>query len=181
MNYTIFMPQNLTDTFHAIVDTVSCIMHYGFDILADVFGYYCGIIGLKFQFYATNSLYSIYYHGFFVTLWRNRNQSVCRHNVNLEVHSILCPTLWNFDNFTNQWRGQVEKVLPWIRIIVTRYTFKVRLYLSWFVIGQSKASQVSRIWWGLTSFYGYRKKYYTIKNIRKWQRYFYYLFCLSSQ
>ena len=29
MNYTIFMPQTLTDTFHAIVDTVSCIMHYG--------------------------------------------------------------------------------------------------------------------------------------------------------
>ena len=43
------MPQTLTDTFHAIVDMVSCIMHYGFDILADVFGYYCGIIGLKFQ------------------------------------------------------------------------------------------------------------------------------------
>ena len=44
------MPQTLTDTFHDIVDIVSCIMHYGFDILADVFGYYCGIIGLKFQF-----------------------------------------------------------------------------------------------------------------------------------
>ena len=89
---------------------------------------------------------------FFVSLPSIRNKCVCRHNINLEVHSILCPTLWNFDNFTNQWRGQVEKVLPWIRIIVTRYTFKVRLYLSWFVIGQSKASQVSRIWWGLTSF-----------------------------
>ena len=44
------MPQSLPDTFHAIVDTVSCIMHYGFDILADVFGHYGGIIGLKFQF-----------------------------------------------------------------------------------------------------------------------------------
>ena len=32
MNYTIFMPQTFTDTFHAIVDTVSCIMDYGFDI-----------------------------------------------------------------------------------------------------------------------------------------------------
>ena len=42
------MPQTLADTFHAIVDTFSCIMHYGFDILADVFGYYGGIIGLKF-------------------------------------------------------------------------------------------------------------------------------------
>ena len=50
MNYTIFMPQSLPDTFHVIVDTVSCIMHYGFDILADVFGHYSGIIGLKFQF-----------------------------------------------------------------------------------------------------------------------------------
>ena len=36
MNYTIFIPQILTDTFHAIVDTVSCIMHYEFDILSDV-------------------------------------------------------------------------------------------------------------------------------------------------
>ncbi|WP_417150186.1 hypothetical protein [Prevotellamassilia timonensis] len=36
MNYTIFMPQALTDTFHAIVDTASCIMHYGFDMLSDV-------------------------------------------------------------------------------------------------------------------------------------------------
>ena len=44
------MPQSLPDTLHAIVDTVSCIMHYGFDILADVFGHYGGIIGLKFQF-----------------------------------------------------------------------------------------------------------------------------------
>gem|GEM_PF-2458725 len=56
MNDTIFMPQTLTDTFHAIVDTVSCIMHYGFGILADVFGYYSGIIRLNFLFYATNSL-----------------------------------------------------------------------------------------------------------------------------
>ena len=32
MNYTIFMSQTLTDTFLVIVDTVSCIMHYGFDI-----------------------------------------------------------------------------------------------------------------------------------------------------
>ena len=30
------MPQTFTDTFHAIVDTVSCIMRYGFDILSDV-------------------------------------------------------------------------------------------------------------------------------------------------
>mgnify|MGYP006950720225 FL=1 len=45
------MPQTLADTFHAIVDTVSCIMHYGFDILADVFGHYGGIIGLNFQFF----------------------------------------------------------------------------------------------------------------------------------
>ena len=37
MNYTIFTPQTLTDTFHVIVDTVSCIMHYGFDILSDVY------------------------------------------------------------------------------------------------------------------------------------------------
>lgn len=51
MNYTIFMPQSLPDTFHAIVDTVSCIMHYGFDILADVFGNYSGIIGLKSLFF----------------------------------------------------------------------------------------------------------------------------------
>ena len=50
MIYPIFMPQTFTDTFHAIVDTVSCIMHYGFDILSDVFGHYNGIIGLKFQF-----------------------------------------------------------------------------------------------------------------------------------
>ncbi len=28
MNYTILMQQTLTDTFHTIVDTVSCIMHY---------------------------------------------------------------------------------------------------------------------------------------------------------
>ena len=56
MNYIIFMLQTFTDTFHVIVDTVSCIMHYGFDILPDVFGHYSGIIGLKFQFYATNSL-----------------------------------------------------------------------------------------------------------------------------
>lgn len=39
MNYTIFMSQTLTDTFHAIADTVSSIMHYGFDILSDVFGH----------------------------------------------------------------------------------------------------------------------------------------------
>lgn len=51
MNYTIFMQQTLTDTFHVIVDTVSCIMHYGFDILADVFGNYSGIIGLKILFF----------------------------------------------------------------------------------------------------------------------------------
>ena len=50
------MTQTLTDTFHAIADTVSRIMNYGFDILSDVFGHYNGIIGLKFQFYATNSL-----------------------------------------------------------------------------------------------------------------------------
>lgn len=36
MIYTIFMSQTFTDTFHAIVDTVSCIMRYGFDILSDV-------------------------------------------------------------------------------------------------------------------------------------------------
>lgn len=41
------MPQTFTDTFHAIVDTVSCIMHYGFDILSDVFGHYNGIIVVK--------------------------------------------------------------------------------------------------------------------------------------
>ena len=45
------MSQTLTDTFHVIIDTVSCIMRYGFDILADVFGHYNGIIGLKFQFF----------------------------------------------------------------------------------------------------------------------------------
>ena len=55
MNYTIFMSQTLADTFHAIVDTVSCIMHYGFDILSDVFGHYSGIIRLKFQFYETDN------------------------------------------------------------------------------------------------------------------------------
>ena len=55
MNYTIFIPQTLTDTFHAIVATVSCIIHYGFDILSDVFGHYNGIIRLKNLFYATNS------------------------------------------------------------------------------------------------------------------------------
>ena len=51
MNYTIVMQQTLTDTFHVIVDTVSCIMHYGFDILSDVFGHYNGIIGLKILFF----------------------------------------------------------------------------------------------------------------------------------
>ena len=30
------MSQTLPDTFHVIVDTVSCIMRYGFDILSDV-------------------------------------------------------------------------------------------------------------------------------------------------
>ena len=50
------MPQTLTDTFRAIVDTVSCIMHYGFDILADVFCHYNGIIGLKFQFFSNREL-----------------------------------------------------------------------------------------------------------------------------
>ena len=50
------MPQSLPDTIHAIVDTVSCIMHYGFDILADVFGHYGGIIGLKFQFFSNREL-----------------------------------------------------------------------------------------------------------------------------
>ena len=44
------MPQTFTDTFHVIVDTISCIMHYGFDILADVFGNYSSIIRQKFQF-----------------------------------------------------------------------------------------------------------------------------------
>lgn len=44
------MPQTFTDTFHAIVDTISCIMHYGFDILADVFGNYSSIIRQKIQF-----------------------------------------------------------------------------------------------------------------------------------
>lgn len=44
------MPQTFTDTFHAIVDTVSCIMHYCFDILADVFGNYSSIIRQKIQF-----------------------------------------------------------------------------------------------------------------------------------
>lgn len=48
--------KTFTDTFHAIFDTVSCIMHYGFDTLSDVFGLYSSIIRLKFQFYATNSL-----------------------------------------------------------------------------------------------------------------------------
>ena len=43
------MPQSLPDSFHAIVDTVSCIMNYGFDILSDVFGHYNGIIGLKLE------------------------------------------------------------------------------------------------------------------------------------
>ena len=54
------MPQSLPDTFHAIADTVSCIMHYGFDILSDVFGHYGGIIGLKFQFFTkpiTNNVF----------------------------------------------------------------------------------------------------------------------------
>ena len=48
--------QTPTDTFLYSDDTVSCIMHYGFDILADVFGHYSGIIRLKKLFYATNSL-----------------------------------------------------------------------------------------------------------------------------
>ena len=51
MNDTIFMPQTFIDTFHIIVDMFSCIMHYGFDILADVFGHYSGIIGLKNMFF----------------------------------------------------------------------------------------------------------------------------------
>ena len=61
MQETLFLPYfdnelynlhttNLTDTFHVIVDTVSCIMDYGFDILSDAFGHYNSIIGLKFQF-----------------------------------------------------------------------------------------------------------------------------------
>ena len=50
------MPQTLTDTFHAIVDTVSCIMHFGFDILSDIFGHYSGIIGLKFLFFSNREL-----------------------------------------------------------------------------------------------------------------------------
>ena len=48
--------QTPTDTFHIIVDTISCIIHNGFDILSDVFGHYSGIIGLKILIYATNSL-----------------------------------------------------------------------------------------------------------------------------
>ena len=62
------MPQSLPDTFHAIVDTVSCIMHYGFDILADVFGHYNGIIGLKFLFFRNRvnikSLFSLEFSNF---------------------------------------------------------------------------------------------------------------------
>ena len=60
MNYTIFMPQTLTGSFHAIVDTVSCIIHYGFDILSEVFCHYSGIIGLKSQFFSkpiTNNVF----------------------------------------------------------------------------------------------------------------------------
>lgn len=49
------MPQTFTDTFHVIVDTISCIMHYGFDILADVFGNYSGIIRQKISFYKTDN------------------------------------------------------------------------------------------------------------------------------
>ena len=56
LNYTIFMPQTASATFLYSDNTVSCIMHYGFDILADVFGHYSGIIKLKNLFYATNSL-----------------------------------------------------------------------------------------------------------------------------
>ena len=49
--YNLHTTNPYRDTFHAIVDTVSCIMYYGFDILSDVFGHYNSIIGLKFQFF----------------------------------------------------------------------------------------------------------------------------------
>ena len=48
--------------------------------------------------------------------------------------------------------GRVEEVLPWLCNITTRYTVKVRLYLSCLLLGQSKASLKNRIRWGLTSF-----------------------------
>ena len=43
--------QTLANTFHVIVDTVSCIIHYGFDILSNVFAHNNGIIGLKNQLF----------------------------------------------------------------------------------------------------------------------------------
>lgn len=49
--HNLHVTKTLTDTFHAIADTVSCIMNYEFDILFYVFGHYGGIIGLKFQFF----------------------------------------------------------------------------------------------------------------------------------
>ena len=83
------MPQSLPDTFHAIVDTVSCIMHYGFDILADVFGHYGGIIGLKFQF--LRNIWIITYC--FSLNWQRGLQglsSAKSHNSNLLPYSIQC-------------------------------------------------------------------------------------------
>ena len=44
------MPQTVSNKFLYSDDMVSCVMHYGFDILSDVFGHYSGIIRQKFQF-----------------------------------------------------------------------------------------------------------------------------------
>ena len=82
MNNTIFMPQTLTDIFHAIVDTVSCIMHYGFDMLSDVFGHYNGIIGLKFQFLRNRqqimSLFLLFFSNFAAHSQSKRLQTYIR-------------------------------------------------------------------------------------------------------
>ena len=83
------MPQSLPDTFHAIVDTVSCIMHYGFAILSDVSGHYNGIIGLKSQF--LRNIWIITYC--FSLNWQRGLQglsSAKSHNSNLLPYSIQC-------------------------------------------------------------------------------------------
>ena len=86
------MPQSLPDTFHVIVDTVSCIMHYGFDILADVFGYYNGIIGLKFLFFRNRgnikSLFSLEFSNF-VAHKNNFKKTVRKNDTTYNIYHIM--------------------------------------------------------------------------------------------
>lgn len=54
-----------------------------------------GIIGQKSLFYATNSPYSIYSHGFFVSLQRIRNKCVCKHNCEVLIYDNLWIKIFN--------------------------------------------------------------------------------------